>query len=89
MNEQGELLKELNLQNKKLQRENRRLQVECDILKKQNEQVSRTQQFFHREIQRQLCYNRQLLRTSPYISVMVNEKLETVMASDVFSACPM
>ena len=84
MNEQGELLKELNLQNKKLQRENRRLQVECDILKKQNEQVSRTQQFFHREIQRQLCYNRQLLRTSPYISVMVNEKLETVMASDVF-----
>ena len=84
MNEQSDLLKELQLQNKKLQRENRRLQVECDVLKDLNEQVSRTQQFFHRENQRQLCYNHQLLRTSPYISVMVNEKLETVMASDVF-----
>lgn len=84
MNEQGDLLKELKLQNKKLSRENRRLQTECDILKDLNEQVSKTQQFFRRETQRQLCYNQQLLRTSPYISVMVNEKLETVMASDVF-----
>lgn len=84
MNEQGDLLKELKLQNKKLQRENRRLQAECEVLKNLNEQVSRTQQFFHRENQRQLCYNQQLLKTSPYITVMVNEKLETVMASDVF-----
>ncbi len=84
MEEQNDLLKELKLQNKKLERENRRLQTECDVLKIMNEKVSKTQQFFERDNQRQLCYNRQLLKTSPYIVVMVNEELKTVMASDVF-----
>lgn len=84
MEDQNDLLKELKLQNKKLERENRRLQTECDVLKIMNEKVSKTQQFFERDNQRQLCYNRQLLKTSPYIVVMVNEELKTVMASDVF-----
>ncbi len=65
MEEQNDLLKELKLQNKKLERENRRLQTECDVLKIMNEKVSKTQQFFERDNQRQLCYNRQLLKTSP------------------------
>ena len=84
MEEQKDLLKEYKLRIKKLERENQRLQTEGEILKNLNEQVSRTQQFFHKENQRQICYNNQLLKTSPYILVMVNEKLETVMASDVF-----
>ena len=84
MEEQSDLLKEYKIQLKKLQRENRRLEREAEVLKSLNEQVSRTQQFFHQENQRQLCYNHQILKTSPYILVMVNEKLETVMASDVF-----
>ena len=84
MNENKDEIKELQLKIKKLDRENRRLQTECDLLKNLNEQVSKTQDFFHRENQRQICYNNQLLKTSPYILVMVNEKLETVMASDVF-----
>jgi len=84
MEEQKDLLKEYKLRIKKLERENRRLQTESEILKNMNEQVSRTQRFFHEENQRQICYNNQLLKTSPYILVMVNEKLETVMASDVF-----
>ena len=84
MDEQEALLKELKLQNKKLQRENRRLTLERDILTDMNEKVSRTQLFFQRDNQRQLCYNSQILKTSPYILVMVNEHLKTVMASDVF-----
>ena len=84
MNENKDEIKDLQLKIKKLDRENRRLQTECDILKNLNEQVSKTQDFFHRENQKQICYNNQLLKTSPYILVMVNEKLETVMASDVF-----
>lgn len=84
MNENKDEIRELQLKIKKLNRENRRLQTECDILKNLNEQVSKTQDFFHRENQKQICYNNQLLKTSPYILVMVNEKLETVMASDVF-----
>lgn len=84
MNENKDEIRELQLKIKKLDRENRRLQTECDILKNLNEQVSKTQDFFHRENQKQICYNNQLLKTSPYILVMVNEKLETVMASDVF-----
>lgn len=77
-------LKELQIQNKKLKRENERLQTECEALKNMNEQVSRTQKFIKRENQRQICYNSQLLKTSPYILIMVNENLETVMASDIF-----
>ena len=84
MEDQKDLLKEYKLRIRKLERENRRLETEGEILKSLNEQVSRTQQFFHKENQRQICYNNQLLKTSPYILVMVNEKLETVMASDVF-----
>ncbi len=84
MDEQEALLKELKLQNKKLTRENGRLQTEISLLQEVNEKVSRTQEFFQRDNQRQLCYNSQLLKTSPYIVLMVNEKLETVMASDVY-----
>ena len=84
MDGEKDQLKELQLKIKKLERENRRLVTEGEVLKNLNEQVSRTQKFFHEENQRQLCYNNQLLKTSPYILVMVNEKLETVMASDVF-----
>ena len=82
--QQADLIKELQRKIKKLERDNRRLQTESGLLTGLNEQVSRTQQYFHRDNQRQLCYNSQLLKTSPYILVMVNEKLETVMASDVF-----
>ncbi|MCR5790441.1 MAG: response regulator [Lachnospiraceae bacterium] len=81
---QEDLLKQLKLQNKKLLRENSRLQKECDVLTDMNDKISRTQLFFHRDNQRQLCYNNQLLKTMPYILVMVDENLKTVMASDVF-----
>ena len=84
MEEENDLIKDLNLRIKKLERENRRLRSEGDMLKNLNEQVSKTQVFFHRDNQRQLCYNNQLMKTSPYILVMVNETLETVMASDVY-----
>ena len=84
MDGEKDQLKELQLKIKKLERENRRLVTEGEVLKSLNEQVSRTQKFFHEENQRQICYNNQLLKTSPYILVMVDEKLKTVMASDVF-----
>ena len=84
MEELEKQLKELQLQNKKLKRENRRIQVECEALRGMNEQVGRTQTFIQKENQRQICYNTQLLKTSPYMLLMVNEKLETVMASDIF-----
>ncbi len=77
-------LKELKIQNKKLTREINRIQVESDVLKEMNDKVSKTQEFFRKENQRQLFYNSQILKTSPYIMVMVDEDFKTVMASDIF-----
>ena len=70
-------LKELKIQNKKLTREINRIQVESDVLKEMNDKVSKTQEFFRKENQRQLFYNSQILKTSPYIMVMVDEDFKT------------
>lgn len=78
-------LKELRLKQKKLERENRRLQIEMDTIKDMNEQIARTQGFMKKENQRQIFYNTQLLKVSPYLVLMVDEKLKTVMASDVLT----
>ena len=78
-------LKELRLKLKKLERENRRLQIEMDTIKDMNEQIARTQGFMKKENQRQIFYNTQLLKVSPYLVLMVDEKLKTVMASDVLT----
>lgn len=77
-------LKELRKQVKKLSRENRQLEHELELIRTINEQVSRTQGFIQRESHKQNIYNDQLLRTSPYLLVMTNEELDTVMASDAF-----
>lgn len=77
-------IKQLERQLKKLTREKNRYMRECEMLRGLNNQVTRIQNYIQRENHRQICYNDQLLKSSPYILVMTNEKLETVMASDEF-----
>ncbi len=82
-NQESEL-KELRKQVKKLKRENDRLKIEADMVRDLNEQIAKTQNYIQQENQRQVCYNDQLLRSAPYMLVMTDEKLVTIMASDVF-----
>lgn len=82
--EEKDKIKQLERQIKKLTRENKRYMHECEMLRGLNNQVTRIQNYIQRENHRQICYNDQLLKSSPYILVMTNENLETVMASDEF-----
>lgn len=82
--EEKDEIKALEKQIKKLTRENKRFRHECEMLRDLNEQVTRIQDYIQRENHRQICYNDQLLKSSPYILVMTNENLETVMASEEF-----
>ena len=82
--EEKDEIRALEKQIKRLTRENKRFRHECEMLRDLNEQVTRIQDYIQRENHRQICYNDQLLKSSPYILVMTNENLETVMASEEF-----
>ena len=76
--------KQLILENKKLSREIKRLKKDNEMLRIANEQASRTQAYIQKQHSRQLFYIAQLLRTSPYLEVLTDEKMITVMTSDAY-----
>lgn len=76
--------KQLKLENKKLNREIKRLKKDNEILRIANDQVTHTQAYIQRDVNRQVFYNNQLMRTSPSILILTDDQLMTVMTSDVF-----
>ncbi|MBQ9364324.1 MAG: response regulator [Schwartzia sp.] len=76
--------KQLRLDNKKLSREIRRLRKDNELLRVANEQGMRTQAYIQRDNVRQIFYINQLLRTCPYLLLLLDDGLRTLMVSDVF-----
>ena len=76
--------KQLALENRKLSREIKRLKKDNEMLRIANEQASRTQAYIQKQNSRQLFYIAQLLRTSPYLEILTDEQMKTVMTSDVY-----
>ena len=76
--------KQLALENKKLSREIKRLKKDNEMLRIANDQVTRTQAYIQRDVNRQVFYNNQLMRTSPFILILTDDQLRTVMTSDIF-----
>ncbi|MBP5200729.1 MAG: response regulator [Schwartzia sp.] len=74
----------LQLENKKLSRELERLKKDNEVLRMANDQALRTQTYIQKENVRQVFYTEQLLKTSPYILILTDERLRTVMTSDTF-----
>ena len=72
------------MENKKLNREIKRLKKDNEVLRIANDQASRTQAYIQKDSTRQVFYNNQLLKTYPYLLILTDEKLHTVMISDVF-----
>ena len=79
-----DLEKNLQLENKKLSRELRRLKKDNEVLRMANDQALRTQTYIQKENMRQAFYTNQLLKTSPYVLILTDERLRTVMTSDAF-----
>ncbi len=75
---------QLKLENKKLGRELKRLRKDNEMLRKANDQSLRTLAYIQKDSARQAFYNNQMLRTSPYILILSDDTLQTVMVSDVF-----
>ncbi len=85
MEEDGqEELRQLTLENKKLTREIRKLKKDIEFLKLANDQSARTQAYIQRDNDRQLFYNSQLLKTAANLLIITDEKIFTVMVSDLF-----
>ncbi len=76
--------KRLQMENKKLNREIKRLKKDNEVLRIANDQASRTQAYIQKDSMRQVFYNNQLLKTYPYLLILTDEQLQTVMISDVF-----
>ncbi len=72
------------LENKKLNREIKRLKKDNEVLRIANDQAARTQAYIQKDSMRQVFYNNQLLKTYPYLLILTDEQLRTVMISDVF-----
>ncbi len=76
--------KRLQLENKKLLREIKRLQKDNDVLRLANEQSSNAQAYLQRSMTRQASYITQFLESSPYFILLTDERLNTIMVSDVY-----
>ena len=76
--------KRLQLENQKLARELKRLKKDNEVLRMANDQALRTQTYIQKDNMRQAFYTNQLLKTSPYILILTDERLRTVMTSDAF-----
>ncbi len=76
--------KQLKLENKKLAREIKRLKKDNEMLRIGNDQVTHTQAYIQKSMTQQVFYINQLLRTTPYILILTDDQLMTVMTSDVF-----
>ena len=72
------------LEIKKLNREIRRLKKDNELLRILNDQVSRTQIYIQKGSNQRIFYIRQLLKSSPYILILTDSKLQTVMTSEVY-----
>ncbi len=88
MEEEQQALEEkaarLELENKKLRRELRHISKDNEILRLANEQAVHAQELIQHDNTRQIFYIRQLLKTLPYLLILTDEKLNTVMTSDVY-----
>ncbi len=72
------------LEIKKLNRELRRLKKDNELLRVVNEQVARTQVFIQKDSNQRIFYIRQLLRSSPYILILTDCQMNTVMTSEEY-----
>ncbi|MBE7002700.1 MAG: hypothetical protein E7425_00235, partial [Ruminococcaceae bacterium] len=76
--------KRLVLENKKLAREIKRLNQDISLLRAANEQAARTQAYIRKETDRQMFYIEQLTKTSPNVFLLTDERLRTVITSDLY-----
>ena len=72
------------LEMKKMSRELRRLRKDNELLRIANDQASRTQAYIQKDMNQQIFYINQLLKSSPYLLILTNRQLQTVMISDIF-----
>ncbi len=79
-----EELAKLKLDIKKLKRELKHATKDNELLRMANEQAAHTQEFIQRDNLRQIFYNNQLLKTSPYVLILTDENLHMVMVSEMF-----
>ncbi|MEE3467851.1 MAG: ATP-binding protein [Eubacterium sp.] len=79
-----EQLAKYKLEIKKLKRELKHATKDNELLRMANEQAAHTQEFIQRDNMRQLFYNNQLLKTSPYVLILTDETLHMVMVSEMF-----
>ena len=76
--------KSLQLENKRLAREIKRLKKDNDILRMANEQAYNTQAYLQRSMTRQASYITQFLRSAPYFMLLMDDHMRTIMVSDVY-----
>lgn len=72
------------LEIKKMSRELRRLRKDNELLRIANDQASRTQAFIQKDMNQQIFYINQLLKSSPYLLILTNRQMQTVMISDIY-----
>ncbi len=77
-------IQSLQLEIKKLKREVKRAKKDNELMRMATEQAIHTQEFVQRDNLRQLFFNKQMMKTSPYALVLTDENLMTVMASDAY-----
>ncbi len=76
--------KQLLHENKKLNREIKRLKKDNALLRIANDQAAHTQAYIQKDSLRQAFYNDQLLRSAANLLIMTDARLRTIMTSDVF-----
>ncbi len=76
--------KRLQLENKKLLREIKRIKKDNDVLRLANEQSSNTQAYLQRSMTQQAAYITQFLESAPYFILITDDRLRTIMVSDIY-----
>ena len=79
-----EELELLRLENKKLRREVKRVSKDNEILRVANEQAANTQAYIQKESMRRIFYIKQLMASAPNLLILTDDKLQTVMVSDIY-----
>ncbi|MBO4396299.1 MAG: response regulator [Eubacterium sp.] len=79
-----EELAQLKSDYKKLRRELRHMSKDNEMLRMANEQSAHTQAFIQRDNMRQIFFIRQLLKSSPYLLVLTDAKMQIVMVTEQF-----
>ncbi|MBR2276276.1 MAG: response regulator [Lachnospiraceae bacterium] len=83
-NEASETEKQLITENKKLSRELKRLRKDNELLRIANEQATYTQAYIQKDSIRQAFYNEQLLRSAANLLILTDDRMQTIVTSDVF-----